>query len=386
MKSVLINNWELISEDARMNLRQYLLNFVLQHTTAPFFIREKILQVVAIMIKRISLMDHGTDRRTILNQAKSMFVNLDPFQTSLASALVLALMHEYVDVVKSEDTGLTFDDHFKAKKQFETAELRNVFVMVLDACAKIIQSETINGSMANQLHKYLEIMEIIMSWGYISPIMPKKLISMCEIVSKVNQNAPLRLSLAWESIIYDPKILQTFFYLYWKIREIPDLRQKGLICLIQLSTLSGPILTHKKEQRLLYFKNYISHFLQLIGNEICPEEIVGFTLIVRKLLLFHCAAIDLREDSPGMFNSFIEKLFNLTIKCIEATALEDSEESQLFMEAFDNSLESWVLLLQAKEDLPDNYLTQFIIQIFNKYVQCHLSPPEGKHDYNYTCN
>lgn len=116
---------------------------------------------------------------------------------------------------------------------------------------------------------------------------------------------------------------------------------------------------------------------QLLGNETCVEEIVGFSLIIRKLLLFHGAAMDLREDSADIFNAFIEQLFNITVKCIEATALEESEDSILFMEAFENNLESWVLLLQSKEELPNDFLGQFIIQIFNKYVQAHLSPPEG---------
>lgn len=144
-----------------------------------------------------------------------------------------------------------------------------------------------------------------------------------------------------------------------------------------MSTLSGPVLNHKKEQRLLYLKNYLSHLSQLLGNETCVEEIVGFSLIIRKLLLFHGTGMDLREDSADIFNVFIEKLFNITIKCIEASALEESDDSALFMEAFENNLESWVLFVQSKEELPTDFLVQFIIQIFNKYVQAHLSPPEG---------
>ncbi|XP_063703188.1 exportin-4-like [Culicoides brevitarsis] len=378
IKSILISSWDLIQDDVKMNLRQYLLNFVLQHKHAPFFIREKILQVVSIMIKRTSLVDHGADRHQILEQAKAMFLTDDATQITLASALVLAVLREHTECVKSEDTGLTFDHHFKAKKMFETSELRSVFTTVLEAMARTIQNaENIDAVIGNQLARYLEIMEIILTWGYISPVMPKRLISMIETVSKINQNVALRLNLSWEPIIFDPKMLQTFFYLYWKVRQVPDLRQKGLVCLVQLSTLSGPVLTSKKETRLMYLKNYLSHLSQLLGNETCVEEIVGFSLIIRKLLLFHGAAMDLREDSVDVFNGFIEKLFNITIKCIEATALEETEESSLFMEAFENNLESWVLLLQSKEDLPTDFLSQFVIQIFNKYVQAHLSPPEG---------
>uniref|UniRef100_A0A336M8C7 Exportin-4 n=1 Tax=Culicoides sonorensis TaxID=179676 RepID=A0A336M8C7_CULSO len=378
IKSILISSWELIQENERTSLRQYLLNFVLQHKHAPFFIREKILQVVAIMIKRNSLDDHGAERKMILEQAKSMFSTNDKSQITLASALVLAILQEHTECIKSEDTGLTFDQHFKAKKQFEATELRSVFTTVFDALGYCIQNtENIDALTANQLSKYLDIIEIILIWNYISPIIPKRLISMCETVAKINQNAPLRLNMTWEPIIFDPKVLQTFFYLYWKIRQVPDLRQKGLICLVQLSTLSGPVLTHKKELRLLYLKNYLSHLLQLLGNETCVEEIVGFTLIIRKLLLFHHSALDLREDSLEIYNLFIEKLFNITIKTVEATALEESDDSDLFMEAFENCLESWILLLQSKEELPSDYLNQFIIQIFNKYVQAHISPPEG---------
>lgn len=51
IKRALIIEWDELQDQDRLGLRQYLLNYVLQRHLQPY-IREKILQVIAIMIKR----------------------------------------------------------------------------------------------------------------------------------------------------------------------------------------------------------------------------------------------------------------------------------------------------------------------------------------------
>lgn len=380
-KSIVTTQWDLLEDNVQLGLRQYLLEYVLQHASAPFFIREKILQVVAIMIKRSTLIDGGVQQRVILEQIKTMLSSSDQIQTLLASTLILALVQEYSDTVKSEDIGLTFDEHFKAKKLFEGAELCNVFIIVLETMGKFAQNlPGYDAQNMQLLQKCFNTMEIIFTWGYISPIMPKRLISLCEIMAKANQSPPLRLSAQWKPVILDPKVLETFFFLYWKVRDIPDLRSKALTCLVQLSTLSVPVQHKKENERTDYLTNYLGHFMQVLGNENCADEVIGFTFIIRKLMLFHHSCIDLCENSLELFKAFIEKLFNITMKSIEGAVTDTSGDAQLFHEAFENCLESWISLVQKKDCWPEatgEFMPNFLIQIFNKYVQAHLSPPEG---------
>ena len=54
------------------------------------------------------------------------------------------------------------------------------------------------------------------------------------------------------------------------------------------------------------------------------------------------------------------------------------KEDSLFNEAYEKVLESWMSFLQASEDcLPPGALAFHAVQLFNTYLQCHLSPPDG---------
>lgn len=50
----------------------------------------------------------------------------------------------------------------------------------------------------------------------------------------------------------------------------------------------------------------------------------------------------------------------------------------LYMEAFENLLETWISVLSDSPLFPPEFCKQSSVQIFNVYLQCHLSPPDGK--------
>ena len=54
------------------------------------------------------------------------------------------------------------------------------------------------------------------------------------------------------------------------------------------------------------------------------------------------------------------------------------KEDSLFNEAYEKILESWMSFLQASKDgLPSGALAPHAVQLFDTYVHCHLSPPDG---------
>lgn len=55
------------------------------------------------------------------------------------------------------------------------------------------------------------------------------------------------------------------------------------------------------------------------------------------------------------------------------TGLEDA----IYNEALEKILEAWLLVLQGKEFFPREAIQEYSMQIFNKYLQCHLSAPDG---------
>lgn len=265
IKKALIVEWDDLREQDKLGLRQYLLNYVLHHPTQAF-VREKILQVVAIMIKRTSIADSGQETRTILDQMDKLLMNGDIQQRLLVCRIVSAIMQEYVVTVKSDDNGLTFSEHFKAKKQFELMHLRNIFDMVLNAIESILNGLDLKNPMhANLLHEFLNIEEQILMWGYVSPLLPKRLIGIFEAVSKTDQSPSLRLNIQWEQVMLNSRVIELFFGIYWMVRDVPELQQKGLTCLVQLSTLNGTIFCNP-QARIEYIVRFFTKFLNLLSR------------------------------------------------------------------------------------------------------------------------
>ena len=72
IKEGLIREWSSLNHDEIKGLRAYLLSYVINHPTLSGYIRERIVQVVAIAIKRQSVDDLGEDRRQVLNEVSQL--------------------------------------------------------------------------------------------------------------------------------------------------------------------------------------------------------------------------------------------------------------------------------------------------------------------------
>lgn len=353
LKNAIINEWNYISTEDRNALRQYLLNYVI-HKELPSFVREKLMQVIAIMIKRTSLEDFGVELGQILDETEKITRSGDINQKILGSTIISAILQEFVCTVKSDDVGLPFKDHSKAKKLFEVKDLRRIFVMTLQSIEELLKIFQSNNSGHILLMKhFLGVIEIIMTWGFVSRL-PKKLIGVFESINKIESEACLRLDRNWEPIILDPKVLQLFFELYYKIREIPDIQQKSLTCLVQLSTLCGAVFGDDPNNKLKYAMNFIGHFLQLLNNiYVKDNEALGISKIFRKLLFSHPpkSLVELPPNYEYLMNSFIEQMFVMTCKFCELAAKEEQmyAEDMIYMDAFSNILVAWISFLQGKE-------------------------------------
>lgn len=77
IKTALVQEWSTLSESDISSLRQYLLHYVIGKPTLAPYVRARILQVIAIIIKRGSVDDFGQERRQILNEVESLIRNDD---------------------------------------------------------------------------------------------------------------------------------------------------------------------------------------------------------------------------------------------------------------------------------------------------------------------
>ncbi|XP_058055043.1 exportin-4-like [Anopheles bellator] len=388
LKKAIVGEWKFIAEQDRVSLRQYLLNYVINRDI-PVFIRDKLLQVVAIMIKRASLEDHGIERGQIIEETKKMLTSGDLKQQILSCSIMLAVLEEYCTIVRSDDTGLNTLEHFKAKKQFEDSDLLKTFVMTLQAMVEVVSAFDATNSVQLYFFKQLlTVMETVLTWGFLLPnlqnvrvmhTLSKRIIDTSETVTKALHAPPLRLQAQWKSVILDPKVMEVFFHTYWKTREIDDLQPKALICILQLSTLRGPIITENIDESMAYLANYLTHFLSMLTNiEIKDKEAYSFSLILRKLFQFLPAGM-LKMLPNSLFDASMQQCFTMTMKFFELSAAEESAspDEALYIDALSNMLGIWLSFLNDKQNYPIEPMLPYITQMFEKYVQCHLAPPQG---------
>lgn len=375
LKRSIIAEWHQLQPDDKQLLRQYLLAYCIERDI-PSFIRAKVLQVVAIMIKRASIADSGIDRLQIMHEMGQMIQLGTQQQQYLACRILYTVMQEFLITIKSDDTGLTFEEHFKAKKMFELSDLKRIYVMVFQAAEKLLgQLDVANAEHVALMGEYIAIFEIIMLWGYISPLLPKRLISALESTSKMDQSPALRLGAQWAPVILEPKVLEVFFGIYWKVRDVPVLQHRSLTCLVQFSTLNGPVID-TADTRTKYVTNYLTHFLHLIGQRTpLPTEAYSVAMIFRKILLYtnENSWVNVPEE---LRNTILQQMFSITCAYMELVVQEERDggaDDVRYRPALDFILEAWLLVLQMRRSFVLETIQQYSVQMFNKYLQSRLS-------------
>lgn len=86
IKNSVIREWGVLQESDILSLRQYLLQYIIQKPVQSF-IRDRILQVIAIIVKRTSVDDFGRDRTEILTQVENLIVTGDVNKVSCCNSL-----------------------------------------------------------------------------------------------------------------------------------------------------------------------------------------------------------------------------------------------------------------------------------------------------------
>lgn len=375
IKLALITEWDSLSDEASLGLRQYLINFVMGREDAQQYVRERVLQVVAIITKRRAIKIEIMELLNALAELEAIFQNGNEKQQYLACRVVDTLIQEFQITIKSDDSGLTFEDHFKAKKLFEATALMKIFVTITTPIRRLLACfDANNATVVVLFGEYMRIMETILSWGFTSPLLPKRLIGLFESACKFEQSPPLRLGIKWEGVILDPEMIKLFFDVYWKVRDLKDVQRRGATCLVQLSTVYGSIM-NKKENKLKFFAHYFENYLQLISHiDIRQEEALPLSQIARTLMNYnHYPGMTVITD---LLSKILQPMFAMTCKFAEGAVHEElaQTEETVYTESFTNMLEAWLTILH---DIPNSVLHPYLTELFNKYLQCHLSPPDG---------
>ncbi|XP_052755265.1 exportin-4-like [Galleria mellonella] len=373
IKSALIREWSLLSENDISSLREYLLNYLLRKDS-PAFVREKLLQTIAIIIKRGSIDDGGRERKSLLGELEKIILSSPISQQKLACSLILAIMQEYAITVKSADVGLIWEVHFRLKKSFEALDLKRIFRFTVGVLEQIVRSgHRPEGEQALLTKQLLTIVETVLCWSHVSPLLSKRLIGAFEAIYESDTAPALRLSLNWRDTIMQPELLSLFFEIHMYVRSNPDLASPSLTCLVQLASLSGVVVSasNLKQQ---YLENYVNSFLNMmVYIQPVEREMLGISDIYRRLIQFF---------SPSMIAAtppaFLQNLTTLTCLCIRGAAMEENiNDDTVWREALNKFLHSWCSVVHDTDGYSAETLQNPCIEVFNTYLHCRLSPPDG---------
>lgn len=102
LKAAVIREWSFLRNTDKVSLRQYLFQYVTTKDLPPF-VRDRILQIIAIMVKRASIEDNGRDRGNILQEVENLIVNAEPNKVRYNDTLVtyhvtFLLFRKFLDV------------------------------------------------------------------------------------------------------------------------------------------------------------------------------------------------------------------------------------------------------------------------------------------------
>jgi hypothetical protein len=137
IKDALIREWRELPVDVVREVRQYLLQYLVNRLNLAGFVRERIVQVIAIMVKRQSVDDGGEDRAVVIKEMQQLITSGNQQMQAIGCAIISAVMQEYATTVKSSDVGLPWEVHFKVKKQFEISDLQNIFKFSVTALKEL---------------------------------------------------------------------------------------------------------------------------------------------------------------------------------------------------------------------------------------------------------
>lgn len=359
--------------------------------TFSWTVREKITHVVAIMIKRMSLADFGVERKTIFDELKSRIMSQDINQKIICSSILLSTVQEYNATIKS-DSGLTFTEHFKLKYQFEKTELNSIFILFTELVDQLVNEyQPQFNEHVTLMRIYLNMLELILIWGFIPPRYPKAVVLAYESLYKSEDYLPLRLTANWSSAVINETVIKSFFGLYYKVQNQPDLQQKCLSCLVQLSSLDGPVVDDPKI-RVKFLEMYIINlleFMQIINKDfdqmtarnqiIRKDDLIGISYIFRRLMSYNTPVI-LKELQPELIQAFFQQLFSLTIRCADETIKFEVviPDETTYRDSYNNTLEAWVEIIREKEQYSEELFKPYFCQLFDKYVKCHIATPDGQ--------
>eukprot|EP01116_Phalansterium_solitarium_P013083 TRINITY_DN299_c0_g4_i1.p1 TRINITY_DN299_c0_g4~~TRINITY_DN299_c0_g4_i1.p1 ORF type:complete len:1128 (-),score=390.95 TRINITY_DN299_c0_g4_i1:363-3746(-) len=392
LREAVIRDWLSLSLSDKLQLRSYLLDFVLAKRSEAY-VEKLLLQTAALMTKRGwfdgDQASASSFKESLFGQLSQILEHPDPAaspeQRSKSLHVAMVLLASLVDeftYTKSNNIGLTWEFHHACAQSFQKGELRTVFLMAISQLRSAIHTPGHLALVKDSLNLAVQVL----CWKFEEPLAEKFSVSFRpQFHSPIVKPGP-----CWREAFIDGDTLSLLFQMYPSLRSQPELAHSVLVGLTQLASLSGSVFA-TDDSRLQYLHKLITGLISLLrlpGPLPRVAEVQGFAQIALRItsnfkLVFFLTLSDVVEP-------FFAELATFTCKSMQmlATAATDSDTRTELEECVDTLLEAWVVLLnisplgtpgnaiQASPEVQTKitaFAQQFTSRIFHAYTEARLT-------------
>ncbi|XP_041355105.1 exportin-4-like [Gigantopelta aegis] len=375
IKEAIVREWTLLSAEDVESLRSFLLRYITKNISLQSYVREQVLQTVAVILKRSTLDTKGTTCDSLFQDVTQLIGSGNVTMQLVACSMLTALLNEYSSSSRTSSVGFTWEFHIRCKRAFEEHDLKKVFMFCLQVLHEIDQEPNpLTREAIAVLNRVLSIAEQVLCWEFTPKTLVRKHIGSFES----NQNITLRPNETWRSTLLDADMLNMFFKIHKKARHNSEMAHHSMQCLSQLASLNGSVFADDKA-KTQYLTVYTDGFLQLLQSiDLQDYENLGVANSFKNLVMMFPIS-SFMSLPPGHFQAFIDCMTRLTCSLGRQAALEElvNRDETIHMEGYEKMLETWMQLVPDLNQMPAGALKPHATEVFNSYVQCHISAPDG---------
>ncbi|GAB1608778.1 exportin-4-like [Argonauta hians] len=375
IKEGVVREWLLLSSEQIESLRSFLLRFITQHISLQSYVREQILQTVAVILKRGTIDEKGASRESLFEDVTRLVSSGNVTMQLVACSLLIALLNEYASASRASNVGFTWEFHFKCKRRFEEEDLKRVFLFAIQVLNELEkQPSPLSREATAVMNRLLSIAEQVLSWEFTPKAFFRRYVGCFEST----QNVILRPNDTWRDTLLDPELLKLLFRVHSKVRQNSEMAHRSMQCLLQMASLSGPVFPNDAA-RTHFLATYIENFLHMFGSiDLEYHEYLGVAQAIKNLVLMFPLAC-FTNLSEQLLNTFISQMTKLTVSLCNKAVHEDlvTKDETIHMEAYERMLEAWMQIISNVRNFPRGFLRSQAVEVFNSYLQCHLTPPDG---------
>lgn len=379
LREAVIRLWNYTEEQIRNALQDFTMSYAVDHLELPPYLTDAITRTLAVMIKLDAVNQKDAKRRDSLYQfLKNLVLQGNSRQQLIACSVISNLMTEFSINSESSNMGITMENHWTCKKNFEKYDLKIIFDLTLQVMKLILSMQDAERTIEtiNLLLKFLKIFEHLFMWTFAAvSAFSRRTIYVMSDRDKIGFEPPKD----WESVVINHDNLCLIFSLNERCRKTEELSVLSMSCLAQLSSLGGQIIA-TDENKCAFLSIFVTQFLRHYKHEnIFRYEALNVANICCNLT--DNFKIEIWEKTAEMKNLFHQFITGFTmVTCVAlAGAIEEErldDEDQIYPEAFEIMLNGWTTLVMSKL-AGSKVLLPSANTIFEHYVKSHILQPEG---------